>query len=192
MLLAAPLTFVLALLSSSAIATSVSLERRSPITIYHGTCKEHVDDIKKGLKLADGPFPGDFTYKAAFYCTDNHAQAQTYSEDFKTCSQGHAVVEFHFDPTGLQVLNLGAGKDDNSPAVKFFHACQKLALKLNSHEALDAADKATKAEVDKYDVIEGSVPLSLLIVQTKLKDPFKQIVFLTAKSLKALTISKVT
>ncbi|KIJ90625.1 hypothetical protein K443DRAFT_537729, partial [Laccaria amethystina LaAM-08-1] len=91
-----------------------------------------------------------------------------------------------------RVLNLGAGKDDNSPAVKFFHACQKLALKLNSHEALDAADKATKAEVDKYDVIEGSVPLSLLIVQTKLKDPFKQIVFLTAKSLKALTISKVT
>jgi hypothetical protein len=66
MLLAAPLTFVLALLSSSAIATSVSLERRSPITIYHGTCKEHVDDIKKGLKLADGPFPGDFTYKGAF------------------------------------------------------------------------------------------------------------------------------
>jgi hypothetical protein len=39
--------------------------------------------------------------------------------------------------------------------LQFFHACQKLALKLNSHEALDAADKATKAEVDKYDVIEG-------------------------------------
>lgn len=177
-----PLTYVLAFLSLT-----------SPITIYHGTCKEHVEDIKKGLKLADGPFLGDFTYKPAFYCTDNHAQAQTYSQDFKSCSQGHAVVEFHFDPVGLQVLNLGAGKDDSSPAVKFFHACQKLAQKLHiTHEPLDAADKATKAEVDKYDVIEGSIPLDLVIVGTKLKDPFKQIVFLTAKSLKALTISKVS
>jgi hypothetical protein len=66
MLLAAHFTFVLAFLSSSAIAKPASLERRSPITIYHGTCKEHVDDIKKGLKLADGPFSGDFTYKRAF------------------------------------------------------------------------------------------------------------------------------
>jgi len=56
MLLPTQLTFVLAFLSSSI----------SPITIYHGTCKEHVDDIKKGLKLADGPFLGDFTYKRAF------------------------------------------------------------------------------------------------------------------------------
>ena len=66
MLLAAQLTFVLAFLSLSVIATPVSLQHRSPITIYHGTCKEHVDDIKKGLKLAPGPFPGDFTYKRAF------------------------------------------------------------------------------------------------------------------------------
>lgn len=162
------------------------------MTIYHGTCKEHVADIKKGLKLLPGPFPGDFTYKPAFYCTDNHAQAQTYSQDFKTCSQGHAVVEFHYDPVGLRVSNLGTGKDDKSPAVKFLHACQKLALKLLGHEKLDAADTATKAEVDKYDVIEGSVPISLVITATKLTDPFKQIVFQTEKSLKALTFSKVT
>jgi hypothetical protein len=65
MLLIAQLTFVLAFLSSSTIATPI-LEPRNTQTLYHGTCKEHVDAIKKGLKLAPGPFPGDFMYKGPF------------------------------------------------------------------------------------------------------------------------------
>ncbi|EDR07965.1 uncharacterized protein LACBIDRAFT_327156 [Laccaria bicolor S238N-H82] len=161
MLLAVQLTFVLAFLSLSAIASPVFLQRRSPMTIYHGTCKEHVADIKKALKLLPGPFPGDFTYKPAFYCTDSYAQAHTYVQDIKgECKQGHAVVALIFSTHS--VLNLGTGTDDNSPAVKklqFFHACQQLALKVLGHEKLDAADTKTKAMVDKHDVISGAQTL---------------------------------